>query len=124
MKNLRNFLVVVFLFFLMIGCGPGRHLQQNQNNVDTTLSYSMQILFEKNFSLYQFDSLCFADTLPRNFDKWVKNQNLYDYETNKPIEQYYYIKRLGPNESFYRLIIIDEETYNVFKRVIYGKKEE
>ena len=122
MKNLKRFLVVVSLFFFMIGCGPGKHLPQNQDN---NLSYSMQILFEKNFTMYQFDSLCVADTLPINFEKkWIKNQSLYDYETNKPIEQYYYIKRLGQNESFYRLIIIDEETYNVFKRVVYGKKEE
>ena len=113
--------LIIFIFaMLAVACCPTKHLPQNNDNLS---GYSMKILFDKDFTYYQFDSLCVADTLPVNLNKWKANPAV-DYETGKKIDQYFYIKRLGRNESFYRLIKRNEEIYNVFKRVVYGKKED
>ena len=113
-------MIVFVLFVTALSCGPGRRIQ---NNTQERYSYSMQILFDKNFSLYQFDSLCVADTIPRGLEKWRK-ADFNDYETKRLVVEYYYIKRLGKNEAVYRLLKENEETYNILKRVVYVTKKE
>ena len=119
-KTTTKFIIFLALLIVFLSCGPGRKVQNNNNGV---YSYSMQILFDKSFSLYQFDSLCVADTLPRGLEKWRK-ADFYDFETEQKLLEYYYIKRLGNNETVYRLLKEDEKTYNVLKRVVYVTKKE
>lgn len=122
MKDIFSKLVLVFVLSLtMLSCGPG--WRAHNSGRDDSYSYSMKILFDRSFTMYQFDSLCVADTIPPMLDKW-KKADFYDYETNQKLVEYYYIKRLGNNESFYRLLKEDEETYNILKRVVYGTKKE
>ena len=84
---------------------------------------TMKIVFDRQFNLHQFDSLCVADTLPVLLTKWRKI-TIDDYETDRTLEEYLYIKRLGKNESTYRLIKENEELYNINKRVVYETREE
>lgn len=125
MNRIFKILTVLLVTVSIFGCGPLRRLCHKNNNDDQSgkYAYSMQIVFDKKFNLYQFDSLCVADTLPILLTKWRKI-SVQDYESKETIEEYLYIKRLGKNESTYRLIKEDEETYNINKRVVYGAKKE
>lgn len=123
MKNTLSKIVLVFLLGLtLLSCGPAWRARHNNGRSDQ-YAYTMQILFDRNFTLYQFDSLCVADTIPPSLTKW-KVADFYDYETNYKVLEFYYIKRLGNNESFYRLLKVDEETYNIIKRVVYATEKE
>ncbi len=120
MKKFLNILLVFLIGAAISSCCLFRKVPQKQTT-DMVLAGSMKIVYERDFNPYQFDSLCVADTIPQLLTKWRKS-NIYDYETQKSIDEYLYIKRLGTNESIYRLILKDEETYNVRKRIVYETK--
>jgi hypothetical protein len=83
----------------------------------------MRILYDKDFTYAQFDSICVADAIPMNLEQW-KAYTSRDYETNNIITEYMFIKALEANgEVIYRLMIVDEDTYNIYKRITYGNKE-
>lgn len=119
MKKIMQIGLILLLGLLLFSCGPGKKVV----DINPQYSYAMQILFEKDFSLAQFDSLCLVDTIPSILKKW-KTATFSDYETGKPMVEYYFIKRLGHNESFYRLIPQNDTIYNIYKRVVYGTKKE
>lgn len=126
MKNtIFKILTVLVIMGSIIGCGPLRRLCHKNTDEDNSgkYSYTMQIVFDRQFTPYQFDSLCVADTLPVSLNKWRKI-SIQDYESKETIYEYLYIKRLGKNESTYRLIIEDESTYNIYKRIVYGTRKE
>lgn len=120
MKAFKTFFLTLAVIFSMTGCGLLCKQKQTQ---PATYGTSMRILYDREFTYRQFDSICVADTIPINLDLWKKLTSV-DYETNKAIDEYLYIKRLGVNEELFRLMIIDEDTYNIYKRITYGTKEE
>lgn len=89
---------------LLIACGSQRQ------TLDDNYGMSMKNAFEGVFTRPQFDSICFADSLPRDLKKWQRMQ-FKDYETKEFQFMYLFIKRLGKGEEVYRL----EESGDNFK---------
>ena len=119
MKNwIKNGLLMIAVGLSLVGCGLFRKAPTTPENY----GLSMRILYDREFTRAQFDSICVADTIPMNLDLW-KAYSTNDYETNDIITEYLYIKRLGLNEELFRLMIKDEDTYNIYKRITYGNKE-
>lgn len=99
--------IITILFVL--SCGVSK------KNTTTENPTSMRILLDTTFTEIQFDSLCVADTINPNYKKWL-TMSFVDYETNKTINEYTYIKTLNEDEIMYRLII-NETEYNIIKRL-------
>ena len=118
MKNIRKLLLWFIVIASVTSCGLFHKQPQNY-----TYGTSMRILYERDFTRAQFDSLCVADTIPANLKLW-KSQSFRDYETNKLMKEYLYIKRLGSDEELFRLMMPTDTTYNIYKRITYGNKEE
>ena len=105
----QSIISFIILIFLTLSCGTVRKTNTIEN------STSMKILLDTTFTKFQFDSLCVADTLNPNYKEWLI-MSFVDYETNKTINEYTYIKTLNEDEIMYRLII-DETEYNIIKRL-------
>jgi uncharacterized protein YceK len=120
MKALKNFLLGLLVIASMSGCGL---MCKQKQQTPTTYGTSMRILYDRDFTRAQFDSICVADTIPMNLELW-KAYSSRDYETSAVITEYMYIKRLGANEELFRLMIKEEDLYNIYKRITYGNKEE
>lgn len=119
MKNwIKRGLLMIAVSFSLFGCGLFRKAPVTQE----TYGLSMKIIYDKNFSYAQFDSICVADTIPLDLKLW-KMYSTTDYETNAIINEYMYIKRLGSNEELFRLMMVNDSTYNIYKRITYGNKE-
>ena len=119
MKNwIKNGLLMIAVGLSLVSCGLFRKAPTTSENY----GLSMRILYDREFTHAQFDSICVADTIPANLDLW-KAYFTRDFETNDVITEYLYIKRLGLNEELFRLMIKDEDTYNIYKRITYGNKE-
>lgn len=117
MKAFKNFLLGLLVIASMSGCGL---LCKQKQEVPETYGVNMKILYERDFTHAQFDSICVADAIPMNLELW-KAYSTRDYETNKVITEYMFIKKLEKNgEEIYRLMIVDEDTYNIYKRITYG----
>lgn len=99
----------IITIFLILSCGVSK------KNTTTENPTSMMILLDTTFTKFQFDSLCVADTINPNYKEWLV-MSFIDYETNKTINEYTYIKTLNEDEIMYRLII-DETEYNIIKRL-------
>lgn len=120
MKAFKNFLLWLLVIASISGCGL---LGKQKPKAPETYGASMRILYDKDFTRIQFDSICVADTIPADLRLW-RNNSIVDYETNARITEYMYIKHLGMNEELFRLMMVNDSTYNIYKRVVYGNKEE
>ena len=119
MKNwIKNGLLMIAIGLSLVSCGLFRKAPTTPENY----GLSMRILYNREFTYTQFDSICVADTIPANLSLW-KAYSSRDYETNSIITEYLYIKRLGANEEMFRLIMVNDSTYNIYKRITYGNKE-
>ena len=119
MKNwIKNGLLMIAIGLSLVSCGLFRKAPTTPENY----GLSMRILYNREFTYTQFDSICVADTIPANLSLW-KAYSSRDYETNNIITEYLYIKRLGANEEMFRLIMVNDSTYNIYKRITYGNKE-
>lgn len=117
MKSFKNFLFGLLVTVSISGCGL---LCRQKQEVTETYGVSMRILYDKDFTHAQFDSICVADAIPVDLELW-KSYSSRDYETNKVVTEYMFIKKLEKNgEEIYRLMIVDENTYNIYKRITYG----
>lgn len=123
MKTFKNFLLGLLVIASMSGCGLLWKRERPQPNEGVYGATAMRILYDKDFTRVQFDSICVADTIPPDLKLW-KSYSVRDYETGKPITEYMYIKRLGVSEELFRLMVKTENNYNIYKRVTYGIKEE
>ena len=120
MKNwIKNGLLMIAVGLSLVSCGLFRKAPTTPENY----GLSMRILYDREFTRAQFDSICVADAIPMNLEQW-KAYTSRDYETNNIITEYMFIKALEANgEVIYRLMIVDEDTYNIYKRITYGNKE-
>lgn len=91
MKKLLASLIIVFS--LIVSCGPGRHVQTNQ---EQTYGYSqMYYTMNKTITMTQVDSMIVADTLAP-LDKWYNNIN---GDKSTRLIQYFYIKSLDTDKE-------------------------
>lgn len=67
-----------------------------------TYGTSMMKEYSKMFSVYQFDSICIADSISNNLNKWHQFKYM-DVETGRRESEYSYIKKLGTNQIIYIL---------------------
>lgn len=96
---------------VIVACGTNKVSSENYAGGKV-----MKNAFEAVFTSSQFDSICIADTLPSRFAFWHK-MNYKDFETNQIKTQYLFIKRLGKQESIYRLEPIDGLHCKITKRI-------
>lgn len=113
MKKILNIILVLFIGIL-ISCHPTKNLVSD--NQDIQYGMSMYNAYEKEFTKIQFDSICKADRISNNLNKW---HTLYivDYENGSPIIEYMYIKYQKNIEYIYRLIKKSDNRYKITKRV-------
>jgi hypothetical protein len=94
--------IIIFIFLLLISsCVPIK------------MSNSIKGVYNE----YQLDSICRVERLPDDLSKWHGN-DIYDYETNKKISQYIFIKDITRKNEVIYTITVDDTTYYFTKRVV------
>ena len=68
------------------------------------------------YTIYQFDSMCVADTLPSDIRDW-QTVSLKDYESNNKIVWFVYAKFLSDKDVLYRVERVGSD-YRIIKRVV------
>lgn len=103
-ENMKNLLYAI-ICFLIISCGTSI----------SGINYgaSMKTTFENTISKVQFDSLCKADTITNDLNKWKKTVFM-DGETDQYFQEYCFIKKNG---TVYRCQQ-QKDSFVVSKRVI------
>ena len=104
-------IIGLILGFLIISCTPKVIV------TDPDKGEIMKRTMNGKYSIEQFDSMCVADTLPRDLSDW-KITYLVDYETNEHIALYLYMKESGKTESVYKVEKIPNDSVKIIKRVI------
>ena len=72
--------------------------------------------FEREFSKFQFDSICKADRISNNLNTWHVFTSK-DGETKEVITEYMYIKYQDGGEYIYRLLKLNNNKYKITKRI-------
>lgn len=115
-ENIVELIVLLVIFFIMcagILCSC-KSTYEYTNNPGTGTMLECEYVYNKT----QLDSALISDELPLNFTEQWLNSAYVDYETNKPIVQYFYYKLNNYNEvsEIYKIgfdIINDTDTlYN------------
>jgi hypothetical protein len=101
------------LFYLMISiillsCTPKVIVDNN-----IFQGSSMKNDMNGKYSVAQFDSMCIADTLPRNLDDW-ENIGLKDYETKEKTMLFSANKK----NVIYKVEKICDDSVKIIKRVV------
>ena len=69
------------------------------------------------YNEYQLDSICRVERLPNDMEEWYGTL-IYDYETNKKIDQYVFIKECNRKSEVIYTITVEDSTYYFTKRVV------
>ena len=121
MKDKILSLIIFFsLLFSFTGCGTLNKIfhKTDKENTETTLGATQNMYqVTQEYTMSQIDSMCVVDTLPRNFDGWLRSAFL-DYETNQYIVRYMYIKKLNDNYEMIYIVTPRGEMYVVSKRKV------
>lgn len=99
MGKVKNFLLITLLFLLALGCGNTRRLP-NKNQPTFGYGGTMLAVYEMAVTNTQLDSICLADTLSMDFNKWI-NGFYVDYETRDTVFKHTFIKNTGGKETIY-----------------------
>ena len=92
---------ILFSLFLIAACSP----KIMMNTIKGT------------YSEYQLDSICRVEKLPNDMSEWY-GSFLYDYETNKKINQYVFIKEYNRKNEVIYTIIVDDSVYHFTKQIV------
>ena len=106
---MKKVFILFIMFMVLFSCGV------KKKATETTPPSKMILLIDTTFTRHQLDSLCIADTLSMNFEKWNTIWFL-DYETNVVVYEYSYIKNINEDILMYR-VIQDGENYKIIKRL-------
>lgn len=115
MKKIK-YILYILIFTLSFSIYSCKSHEQLIDNTEIVLGGQMYNTFESNFTIAQFDSICIADKISKNLNKWHKLSGR-DGETNQVYTIYMYIKSLGQSECIYRLVKNNEESYKITKRI-------
>ena len=109
MKKIYTFLLILVLLF---SCGVAKNTPS-----DSPQSH-MFTQIEQVYTIDQFDSLCFADRIHRNLDKWGST-NFIDDKGGLIKEYLYIVKRKGERDTTMTYTVIEESdsTFFVNKRI-------
>lgn len=109
---MKRFILAIFIVLNITSCGVSRKVEINDNTVAGSLYGYTQII-----TAVQLDSVCVVDMLPKDLNEW-NSTSFYDYETNKRIIEWMYIKELGKEyEAIYILIPKTNTSYKLTKRI-------
>ena len=104
--------------FSLSGCGMlSRLFHKDSDNTEVTIGTPSMYQVDYEYTGYQVDSMCVADSLPRNFDDWLRRA-YQDYETSEYIVRYMYIRDLNDNYEMIYIITPRGEIYVVSKRKV------
>lgn len=120
MKNkIFGLILTLALLFSFTGCGTLSKIfhKNSDNETEITISTPNMYQVKHEYNVFQVDSMCVVDTLPRNFDGWLRSAFL-DYETNQYIVRYMYIKELNNNYEMIYIVTPKGEMYVVSKRKV------
>lgn len=109
-----KFLKYMFLTFILIFMA----CSSTKTPITPMVEYDNHMFnsFEGYYTQCQLDSICVADTLEYDLNKWIFIP-LRDTETKENVSQYMFIKSLGEHESIYRVQKIDKDLYKITKRI-------
>ena len=103
--------IFLFLFSLAIlACSPKITTYGGENRYGNGMVKDM----DKKISMAQFDSMCVADTLPRNLGYWHFLE-LKSYEDNQRVALFMLIKKDG---TVYRVEETMDDSVKIIKRKI------
>lgn len=125
MKKIFNLLICLVVFVSLTSCGPlNRLFHKEDSNDPTVVAGSIQNMYQTNheYTAFQVDSMCVADTLPRNFEGWIR-RTYSDYETNAYVVRYAYIKVLNENCELMYIVTPRGDVYIVSKRKVVTEEE-
>jgi hypothetical protein len=97
---------ILFSLFFVFACSP----KIIMNSIKGT------------YNQYQLDSICNVESIPEDLEKWHGNV-LYDYETNKEISQYIFIKEYNKKKEVIYTITIADSIYYFKKRTVENIKK-
>lgn len=116
MKKIKYiiYILIISLSLSIYSCKTNEQI--NNDNTEINFGGQMYNVFEDYFNLAQFDSICTADRISKDLNKWHK---LYgkDGETKQQTIIYMYIKSLGNSECIYRLVKYNDSKYKITKRI-------
>lgn len=112
LKKAKYYVITLFVC-LLVACGTVQYPVKPTYEEYGTI---MVNAFEDYYTKAQFDSICQTDTISANLKDWYMIP-LRDSESKENVSQYMYIKRLGNNESIYRLQEINKNRYKITKRI-------
>jgi hypothetical protein len=98
------------LGFCVLSCTPKVIEKIDKGNI-------MVNVMKGKYSYAQFDSMCIADTLPRNLTDW-KFLGLVEYETKDKHSLFLYMKSNGRNEVVYKVEELMSDSVKITKRII------
>lgn len=88
-------------------------MKKANNKIDESFKMTAK---EMIINMYQIDSICYVDDLPRSFDEWM-TYTFYDYNTNDEILKKMYIKKITDELQYvYILTPETDSTYNIVIR--------
>jgi hypothetical protein len=70
------------------------------------------------YSMAQFDSMCVADSLPRNLGHW-EFLGLKDYESHERTALFFYMKNIGTDDILYKVEETMDDSVKITKRLMY-----
>ena len=105
---MKKFFYILILFITIVSCSPMSWQTIGNGN---TMRNDYMFIYDK----CQFDSICFADSLPSDLELWL-TVPIQDYETKKAINKYMYIKKNDSIDVIY-LMLLEDDKYNFTKRI-------
>lgn len=104
----------IFVFivgFIALSCNP---------KVISGIEKSKVIRTQMNgkYSMEQFDSMCVADSLPRNLGYW-DYLGLKDYESNQRTALFFYMKNIGTDDVLYKVEETMDDSVKIIKKLMY-----
>jgi len=100
-------LVYLFITFLILSCNP------KISNDNIFYGSVMFNAMNGKYSMAQFDSMCVADTLPRNMMDW-EFLGLVDYESRQRVSLFSYYKK----NVVYRIEDTLDDSVKIIKRQV------
>ena len=107
MKKIFAFIVG----FIVLSCNP-----KIVNGIEKSKIISTTM--KGKYSMAQFDSMCVADSLPRNLGYW-DFLGLKDYESHERASLFFYIKNLGTDDVIYKVEETMDDSVKITKRLMY-----
>ena len=110
---MKKLFYIFICIIALLSCSPTELV----TNIEREQGDKMFVPMKGKYSIEQFDSMCIADTLPRDLSEW-QFIGYRDYEDRSKICLYLLLKENGKYETMYRVEGIIDDSVKIIKRVI------